>query len=122
MRGATLCALCLGTVALGCRTPIQVGPVAYHYFERPAHDDAWSRKIVGWKMASHLRAELVLDALDMAVRQRQPVGVIHHSDKGCQYTSLAFGHRCRAAGVRPSTGSVGAPLLFSQSISTRPSG
>ncbi len=69
--------------------------------------DAWSRKIVGWKMASHLRTELVLDALDMAVRQRQPVGVIHHSDKGCQYTSLAFGHRCRAAGVRPSTGSVG---------------
>jgi putative transposase len=69
--------------------------------------DAWSRKIVGWKMANHLRTELVLDALDMAVRQRQPVGVIHHSDKGCQYTSLAFGHRCRAAGVRPSTGSVG---------------
>ena len=69
--------------------------------------DAWSRKFVGWKMAHHLRTELVLDALDMAIRQRQPVGVIHHSDKGCQYTSLAFGHRCRAAGVRPSTGSVG---------------
>ena len=69
--------------------------------------DAWSRRIVGWKMASHLRTELVLDALDMAIRQRQPVGVIHHSDKGCQYTSLAFGQRCRAAGVRPSTGSVG---------------
>ena len=69
--------------------------------------DAWSRKIVGWKMASHLRTELVLDALDMAIRQRQPVKVIHHSDKGCQYTSLAFGQRCRAAGVRPSTGSVG---------------
>lgn len=69
--------------------------------------DAWSRKIVGWKMASHLRTELVLDALDMAIRLRQPVEVIHHSDKGSQYTSLAFGHRCRAAGVRPSTGSVG---------------
>ena len=69
--------------------------------------DAWSRRIVDWKMAHHLRTELVLDALDMAIRRRQPVGVIHHSDKGCQYTSLAFGHRCRAAGVRPSTGSVG---------------
>jgi putative transposase len=69
--------------------------------------DAWSRKIVGWKMANHLRTELVLDAIDMAIRQRQPVGVIHHSDKGSQYTSLAFGQRCRAAGVRPSTGSVG---------------
>ena len=69
--------------------------------------DAWSRKIVGWKMASHLRTELVLDALDMAVRQRQPAGVIHHSDKGSQYTSLAFGKRCTEAGVRPSTGSVG---------------
>ena len=69
--------------------------------------DAWSRRIVGWKMAHHLRTELVLDALDMAIRQRQPEGVIHHSEKGCQYTSLAFGHRCRAADVRPSTGSVG---------------
>ena len=69
--------------------------------------DAWSRKIVGWKMANHLRTELVLEAIDMAIRQRQPVGVIHHSDKGSQYTSLAFGQRCRAAGVRPSTGSVG---------------
>ena len=69
--------------------------------------DAWSRRIVGWRMASHLRTELVLDALDMAIRQRQPLGVIHHSDKGSQYTSLAFGQRCRAAGVRPSTGSVG---------------
>ena len=69
--------------------------------------DVWSRRIVGWKMASHLRTELVLDATDMAIRQRQPVGVIHHSDKGSQYTSLAFGQRCRAAGVRPSTGSVG---------------
>jgi putative transposase len=42
--------------------------------------DAWSRKIVGWKMANHLRTELVLDALDMAIRQRQPVDVVHHSD------------------------------------------
>jgi putative transposase len=69
--------------------------------------DAFSRKIVGWAMASHLRTELVLQALDMALEQRQPQGVIHHSDHGCQYTSLAFGTRCQQAGVRPSRGTVG---------------
>jgi putative transposase len=69
--------------------------------------DAWSRRVVGWAMATHLRTELVLDALDMAIRQRHPVGVIHHSDQGSQYTSLEFGRRCREAGVRPSMGSVG---------------
>jgi len=69
--------------------------------------DAWSRKIVGWSMANHLRAELVLDAMEMAVGQRRPRDVIHHSDQGSQYTSLAFGKRCGEAGVRPSMGSVG---------------
>jgi len=69
--------------------------------------DAWSRRVVGWAMATHLRTELVLAALDMAVAQRRPTDVIHHSDQGCQYTSLAFGRRCREAGVRPSMGSVG---------------
>jgi putative transposase len=69
--------------------------------------DAFSRRIVGWAMANHLRTELVLDALEMAVGQRRPRDVIHHSDQGSQYTSLAFGNRCREAGVRPSTGSVG---------------
>lgn len=69
--------------------------------------DAWSRRVVGWAMASHLRTELVVDALDMALHQRRPQGVIHHSDQGSQYTSLAFGKRCREAGVRPSMGSVG---------------
>jgi len=69
--------------------------------------DAFSRRIVGWAMANHLRAELVLDALEMAVGQRRPREVIHHSDQGSQYTSLAFGKRCREAGVRPSMGSVG---------------
>jgi putative transposase len=69
--------------------------------------DVWSRKVVGWATASHLRAELVLDALEMAVGQRRPRDVIHHSDQGSQYTSLAFGKRCREAGVRPSMGSVG---------------
>ena len=69
--------------------------------------DAWSRRVVGWAMANHLRTELVNDALEMAVRQRRPKGVIHHSDQGSQYTSLAFGKRCREANVRPSMGSVG---------------
>ena len=69
--------------------------------------DAWSRKVVGWSMANHLRAELVLDALEMAVGQRRPKDVIHHSDQGSQYTSVAFGKRCGEAGVRPSMGSVG---------------
>ena len=69
--------------------------------------DAFSRRIVGWSMAGHLRTELVLAALEMALDQRRPTGVIHHSDQGSQYTSLAFGQRCRDAGVRPSMGSVG---------------
>lgn len=69
--------------------------------------DVWSRKVVGWAMADHLRAELVLDALEMAVGQRRPKDVVHHSDQGSQYTSLAFGKRCQEAGVRPSVGSVG---------------
>ena len=69
--------------------------------------DAWSRRVVGWSMATHLRTELVLAALNMALGQRRPQGVIHHSDQGSQYTSIAFGQRCREAGVRPSMGSVG---------------
>ncbi len=69
--------------------------------------DAFSRKLVGWAMATHLRTELVLAALDMALGQRRPAAVIHHSDHGSQYTSLAFGKRCDQAGVRPSMGSVG---------------
>lgn len=69
--------------------------------------DVFSRRVVGWAMATHLRTELVLDALEMALHRRRPKGVIHHSDQGCQYTSIAFGKRCREAGVRPSMGSVG---------------
>jgi putative transposase len=69
--------------------------------------DVFSRRVVGWAMEIHLRTELVLKALDMAISQRRPTGVIHHSDQGTQYTSIAFGQRCREAGVRPSTGSVG---------------
>ena len=69
--------------------------------------DVWSRRVVGWAMATHLRTELVLDALNMAIRQRRPADVIHHSDKGSQYTSIVFGKRCKEMGVRPSMGSVG---------------
>jgi putative transposase len=69
--------------------------------------DAWSRRVIGWSMATHLRTELVLDALNMATWQRQPEQVIHHSDQGTQYTSIAFGLRCKEVGVRPSMGSVG---------------
>ena len=69
--------------------------------------DAWSRRVIGWAMETHLHTELVLAALNMAVAQRQPADVIHHSDQGCQYTSVAFGKRCAEAGVRPSMGSVG---------------
>lgn len=69
--------------------------------------DVYSRRVVGWAMENHLRAELVIDALNMAIGQRQPTAVIHHSDQGCQYTSVAFGLRCREVGVKPSMGSVG---------------
>ena len=70
--------------------------------------DAWSRRIVGWAMGETLRTELVVDALNMAVWNRRPAAeVIHHSDRGAQYTSLAFSRRCQEAGVAPSMGSVG---------------
>jgi putative transposase len=69
--------------------------------------DAFSRRVVGWAMATHLKTQLVLHALDMALGQRKPHRVIHHSDQGSQYTSVAFGKRCQQAGVRPSMGSVG---------------
>jgi putative transposase len=69
--------------------------------------DAWSRRVVGWAMETHLRTDLVLAALDMAIVQRLPRDVIHHSDQGSQYTSIAYGRRCQEFGVRPSMGSVG---------------
>ena len=69
--------------------------------------DAYSRRIVGWSMATMLATQLVLDALNMALVTRRPRSVIHHSDQGSQYTSIEFGHRCGDVGVRPSMGSVG---------------
>lgn len=70
--------------------------------------DVFSRKVVGWSMADHLRTELVLDALDMALFVRRPGdGLVLHSDRGCQFTSFSFGRRCEEAGIVPSMGSVG---------------
>src|ERR1022692_3800072 len=69
--------------------------------------DVYSRKVVGWGMGNQLNTELMLAALDMAIAQRRPRGVIHHSDRGCEYTSYAFGKRCTEAGIRPSMGRVG---------------
>lgn len=69
--------------------------------------DVWSRRIVGWAIGEQMSSDLVLAALNMAVAQRRPAEVIHHSDQGAQYTSIAFGQRCRKLGVRPSMGSIG---------------
>jgi len=69
--------------------------------------DVWSRRIVGWSIGEDLHADRVIDALNMAATQRNAKAVIHHSDQGCQYTSVAFGNRCKEMGVRPSMGTVG---------------
>ncbi len=69
--------------------------------------DVWSRRVVGWAIGEHMTVELVLSALNMAGAQRRPKEVIHHSDQGSQYTSIAFGARCAQMGVRPSMGSTG---------------
>ncbi len=73
-----------------------------------AVQDAYSRRIVGWAMTEHMRAELVADALAMAVRRRRPEpGLIHHSDQGSQYVALGFGQQARDAGIAVSMGSRG---------------
>jgi putative transposase len=71
--------------------------------------DAWSRRIIGWSIAEHMRTELVIDALGMATLRRQPPNnnTILHSDHGTQFTSWAFGQRLRAAGLLPSMGTIG---------------
>jgi putative transposase len=71
--------------------------------------DAWSRRVVGWSIADHIRSELVVDAVQMAIWRRQPPAgqTIAHSDHGSQYTSWAFGRRLRAAGLLGSMGSIG---------------
>jgi putative transposase len=73
--------------------------------------DCFSRRCVGWSIADHLRAELVLDAAQMAIARRRPApGLVHHSDQGSQYVSLAFGERVKEAGVDISMGSKGSAL------------
>ena len=73
--------------------------------------DVYSRKVVGWSMAHHLRAEMVVDALEMALWRRKPgAGLVHHSDRGVQYTSLSFGKRLEEAGIVPSMGRAGSAL------------
>lgn len=70
--------------------------------------DVFSRRVVGWSMADHLRTELVLDALEAALAARDPApGLVHHSDRGTQYTSLALGARLREAGIAASMGAPG---------------
>ena len=70
--------------------------------------DAFARRVVGWSIADHLRAELVADAIQMATWRRQPTGeTIAHSDHGAQYTSWLFGQRLRDAGLLGSMGSIG---------------
>jgi putative transposase len=70
--------------------------------------DCYSRRVVGWSIADHLRAELVVDALEMAVARRRPdPGLVYHSDQGSQYVSLALGQRCRQLGIERSMGSRG---------------
>jgi putative transposase len=69
--------------------------------------DTYSRRVVGWSMTNRLRTELVLDAVNMAIYNRRPQpGLIHHSDRGSQYTSVEFGSRLKEAGLLPSMGSV----------------
>jgi putative transposase len=73
-----------------------------------AVQDVFSRRIVGWSMADHMRTELVTDALQMALARRSPEpGLLWHSDQGSQFVSLAFGQQARAAGIAQSMGSRG---------------
>jgi putative transposase len=73
--------------------------------------DAYSRRLVGWAMESHLRTELVVDALEMALWRRRPAaGLIHHPDQGAQYTALSFGKRLEEVGIVPSMGRAGSAL------------
>ena len=73
--------------------------------------DTHSRRIVGWSMASHMRTELVVDALEMAVWRRKPsAGLVHHSDRGSQYTAISFGKRLEEVGIMPSMGRTGTAL------------
>ena len=76
--------------------------------------DACTRRCVGWSMRDDLKTDLVLDALGMAIKKRRPApGLVHHSDRGSQYTSLAFGKTLQHAGALPSMGS---PSRFEETM------
>jgi putative transposase len=80
-------------------------PTAAGWLYLAAVVDCFSRRVVGWSMRDDLRAELVVDALEMAVARRRPAaGLVHHSDQGSQYVSLLFGESCREAGIEISMG------------------
>jgi putative transposase len=80
-------------------------PTAAGWLYLAAVVDCFSRRVVGWSMRDDLRAELVVDALEMAVARRRPgPGLVHHSDQGSQYVSLLFGERCREADIEISMG------------------
>ena len=71
----------------------------------------YSRRVLGWSMENHLRTELVVDALQMAVWKRKPApGLVHHSDQGVQYTALSFSEKLRGMGITPSMGRTGSAL------------
>jgi transposase InsO family protein len=72
--------------------------------------DAFARRIVGWRVSRTAHAGFVLDALEQALHERQPVrgdGLVHHSDRGVQYVSIKYTERLAEAGIEPSVGSVG---------------
>lgn len=70
--------------------------------------DVFARRIVGWRVSTSLKTELVLDALEQAVHDRADTdGLVHHSDRGCQYLSLRYSERLAECGIRPSVGSTG---------------
>ncbi len=80
-------------------------PTAAGWLYLAAVVDCFSRRVVGWSMREDLRAQLVVDALAMAVARRRPgPGLVHHSDQGSQYVSLLFGERCREADIEISMG------------------
>jgi putative transposase len=89
-------------------TDITYLPTAAGFLYLAVIVDVWSRRVVGWAMADHLRTELVIAALDAALVARDPAaGLIHHSDRGTQYTSIALGARLREAGIAASMGAPG---------------
>ena len=132
MRAARLCGIYVRRRRRGCPAPpVHEDLVRRHFVadrpnrlwltditEHPTREgkiylaavlDVYGRRVVGWSIADHLRAELVVDALEMARWRRRPAPgqTVLHSDRGAQYTSWAFGHRLRDAGLLGSMGRVG---------------